>query len=174
MPLSQARSRSAPSAHHTHPKARIIPIMRKDPQPTNSVRCTTVLFGTKHRAYAPRLAPWHQHTHARTRPIDREKPDPKQARSDLRAVSHVASTSRSRLASRCQNNRRTHGFGATRRHLGSCLSFLSFSGLVWFFGPVRKVPDGLKNRGRPWVRAWWAWADLNGRPHAYQACALTS
>ena len=21
---------------------------------------------------------------------------------------------------------------------------------------------------------WWAWADLNGRPHAYQACALTS
>jgi hypothetical protein len=23
-------------------------------------------------------------------------------------------------------------------------------------------------------RAWWAWADLNGRPHAYQACALTS
>jgi hypothetical protein len=22
--------------------------------------------------------------------------------------------------------------------------------------------------------AWWAWADLNGRPHAYQACALTS
>jgi hypothetical protein len=23
-------------------------------------------------------------------------------------------------------------------------------------------------------KAWWAWADLNGRPHAYQACALTS
>ena len=23
-------------------------------------------------------------------------------------------------------------------------------------------------------RSWWAWADLNGRPHAYQACALTS
>jgi hypothetical protein len=23
-------------------------------------------------------------------------------------------------------------------------------------------------------RAWWARADLNGRPHAYQACALTS
>ena len=22
--------------------------------------------------------------------------------------------------------------------------------------------------------SWWAWADLNGRPHAYQACALTS
>jgi hypothetical protein len=26
----------------------------------------------------------------------------------------------------------------------------------------------------PRMRAWWAWADLNGRPHAYQACALTS
>jgi len=24
------------------------------------------------------------------------------------------------------------------------------------------------------MRAWWAWADLNGRPHAYQACALTN
>jgi hypothetical protein len=22
-------------------------------------------------------------------------------------------------------------------------------------------------------RAWWAWVDLNYRPHAYQACALT-
>ena len=24
------------------------------------------------------------------------------------------------------------------------------------------------------LRAWWAWIDLNYRPHAYQACALTS
>jgi hypothetical protein len=24
------------------------------------------------------------------------------------------------------------------------------------------------------THAWWAWADLNGRPHAYQACALAS
>ena len=23
------------------------------------------------------------------------------------------------------------------------------------------------------VKIWWAWADLNSRPHAYQACALT-
>ena len=27
---------------------------------------------------------------------------------------------------------------------------------------------------RPGRRAWWAWIDLNYRPHAYQACALTS
>jgi hypothetical protein len=24
------------------------------------------------------------------------------------------------------------------------------------------------------ICTWWAWADLNGRPHAYQACALTN
>ncbi len=23
-------------------------------------------------------------------------------------------------------------------------------------------------------KTWWAWVDLNYRPHAYQACALTS
>jgi hypothetical protein len=27
--------------------------------------------------------------------------------------------------------------------------------------------------GRTGGPGWWAWADLNGRPHAYQACALT-
>src|SRR5262245_45099878 len=24
------------------------------------------------------------------------------------------------------------------------------------------------------ICTWWAWAELNGRPHAYQACALTN
>jgi len=24
------------------------------------------------------------------------------------------------------------------------------------------------------VKVWWAWEDLNFRPHAYQACALTN
>ena len=24
------------------------------------------------------------------------------------------------------------------------------------------------------IEKWWAWADLNCRPHAYQACALTN
>jgi len=23
-------------------------------------------------------------------------------------------------------------------------------------------------------RTWWVWADLNGRPHPYQGCALTN
>ena len=26
----------------------------------------------------------------------------------------------------------------------------------------------------PFSATWWAWGDLNLRPHAYQACALTS
>ena len=34
--------------------------------------------------------------------------------------------------------------------------------------------QGRENRAGAPVLAWWAWADLNGRPHAYQACALTS
>ena len=35
-------------------------------------------------------------------------------------------------------------------------------------------PPGPPCAGEAVRAAWWAWADLNGRPHAYQACALTS
>ena len=35
--------------------------------------------------------------------------------------------------------------------------------------PAAPAPAPREGAGR----AWWAWADLNGRPHAYQACALT-
>jgi hypothetical protein len=39
---------------------------------------------------------------------------------------------------------------------------------------VRASPkDGCPPPGSPHAW-WWAWADLNGRPHAYQACALAS
>ncbi len=37
-------------------------------------------------------------------------------------------------------------------------------------GPATTPAGPSKNRRT----GWWAWADLNGRPHAYQACALTS
>ena len=60
--------------------------------------------------HMPRPRSRHQHTHARTRPIDRTRSDPN-GRSNLAAVSPVASASRSRLASRCQN----HRSGAGRR-----------------------------------------------------------
>ena len=30
-----------------------------------------------------------------------------------------------------------------------------------------------RNSDREWKK-WWAWEDLNFRPHAYQACALTN
>ena len=35
-----------------------------------------------------------------------------------------------------------------------------------------KVPMGLSYRFR-FFDSWWAWMELNHRPHAYQACALT-
>ena len=42
-------------------------------------------------------------------------------------------------------------------------------------GSLRAAGPSPGHDGRiPGKRAWWAWADLNGRPHAYQACALTS
>ena len=32
----------------------------------------------------------------------------------------------------------------------------------------------MPNDGQAHAIGWWAWADLNSRPHAYQACALTN
>ena len=37
---------------------------------------------------------------------------------------------------------------------------------------TNKVPMGLSYRFR-FFDSWWAWMELNHRPHAYQACALT-
>ena len=34
------------------------------------------------------------------------------------------------------------------------------------------TPGPLRRLARP--DTWWAWEDLNFRPHAYQACALTT
>ena len=45
------------------------------------------------------------------------------------------------------------------------------------YGPLRKPPGGSSHRPiRPRIhgRRWWAQADSNCRPHAYQACALTN
>ena len=44
------------------------------------------------------------------------------------------------------------------------------------YGPAGQIPAIGSRRIAEW-RAWpewWAWEDLNFRPHAYQACALTS
>ena len=40
--------------------------------------------------------------------------------------------------------------------------------------PEARFPSRARPRRESIGRAWWARADLNGRPHAYQACALTS
>ncbi len=40
------------------------------------------------------------------------------------------------------------------------------------YGPIEPCPRVNLDAGLP--AAWWAWKDLNFRPHAYQACALTN
>ena len=38
-------------------------------------------------------------------------------------------------------------------------------------GEAASVADALSPRAKA---LWWAWVELNYRPHAYQACALTT
>ncbi len=58
--------------------------------------------------------------------------------------------------------RRDHPGGADRDRTDDIqLAKLALSQLSYGPGTVQREP-------------WWAWVDLNYRPHAYQACALTS
>jgi hypothetical protein len=59
---------------------------------------------------------------------------------------------------------------------GSCAPGQAGKGFPWAFG-ARTGQAAHRGAAAPPGAAterWWAWADLNGRPHAYQACALTS
>ena len=62
----------------------------------------------------------------------------------------------------------------------SSIYFIRFSmNIYWTFRFNRKFPDvyGLKTCYPPYVYrkgSWWAQVDSNHRPHAYQACALTT
>ncbi len=52
-------------------------------------------------------------------------------------------------------------------------------GTSWSIWDSNPRPQACKARAlpaelMPLRAAWWAWKDLNFRPHAYQACALTS
>ena len=108
-------------------------------------------------------APAYLHTHARARPIDRTRPaqaQPEGCARKVPAASPVMPASRSRLASRCQNVTTACARlarGSTRRS--------RLSGAA----PGAATPSLDRTHA-----CWWAWADSNGRPHAYQACALTS
>jgi hypothetical protein len=77
-----------------------------------------------------------------------------------KAAHPVMPASRSRLASRCQNVHKTRPARFGRR------------------APIssgrRNPADALARPAARTHASWWAWADLNGRPHAYQACALAS
>jgi hypothetical protein len=82
--------------------------------------------------------------------------------------------SRSRLASRCPENRRQRADGRPDDPPPAPPSQLAVP------DARRRAPETfcppiavLCHLSLP-TPVWWAWADLNGRPHAYQACALTS
>ena len=60
-----------------------------------------------------------------------------------------------------------HGGGERDRTDGLLLAKQALSQLSY-------TPENLKRAS--WLLArsdWWAWMELNHRPHAYQACALT-
>ena len=53
--------------------------------------------------------------------------------------------------------------------------------LIWFGGGERDRTDDpllakqvLSQLSYTPISPWWVWVDLNHRPHAYQACALTN
>ena len=62
------------------------------------------------------------------------------------------------------------------------LSQLSYGPLIGSRKPEGKNPEALDRSARTsgfWPlgsgsQTWWAWVDSNYRPHAYQACALTT
>jgi hypothetical protein len=96
-------------------------------------------------------APAYLHTHARARPIDRARPQGQGGRS-----CHARFTVTTRFTMSKRLAAHTTPLGAARADL--------LSG--------RLQEDAvLLDRTHA---CWWAWADSNGRPHAYQACALTS
>ena len=52
------------------------------------------------------------------------------------------------------------------------------SGVQAYHIALQAEPGSLRrtsgDRLAPFNYEWWAWVDLNYRPHAYQACALTT
>ena len=64
--------------------------------------------------------------------------------------------------------------GASRDRTGDLkLAKLALSQLSYGPDPV-SATDGKRKASRPATSMWWAWEDLNFRPHAYQARALTN
>ncbi len=59
-----------------------------------------------------------------------------------------------------------HEMGASGKRAGK--------GFPLAFGARTARPRAVPPHPKGPAERWWAWADLNGRPHAYQACALTS
>ena len=41
-------------------------------------------------------------------------------------------------------------------------------------GSIPKAEAGLPGKVHKKYECWWAWTDLNSRPHPYQGCALAT
>ena len=68
-----------------------------------------------------------------------------------------------------------HEDGGARRDRTDDLMLAKHALSQLSYGPVSLVEtDGKLNRKRRGWKEWWAWEDLNFRPHAYQARALTN
>jgi hypothetical protein len=74
------------------------------------------------------------------------------------------------------------GIGGARRDRTDDLMLAKHALYQLSYGPLflRSRPAGMRGSRRPVCppevshEVWWAQADSNRRPHAYQACALTS
>lgn len=91
------------------------------------------------------------HTHAA-----RRAPERKDQEESAAGLASARPTRAARVAPRAPE-----GTGLRRHHHTMCKEHAAGSA-------------GPRHRATPERGTWWAWADLNGRPHAYQACALTS
>jgi hypothetical protein len=122
---------------------------RARPRPAPKPRCAA---RSRCASIAPTgtTGPGVLHTHARARPIDHSRPE---GQGGLSCHARFTVTTRFTMSKRPQGPPRP--LRAARAEL---------------------VRAAQRTNVRPerTHAFWWAWADLNGRPHAYQACALAS
>ena len=114
-----------------------------------------------------------KHTHAKRAPCRRRKQEGRTTLTCRRPPHHDACKNRSSHARTTGTSSPPHDVQGTCAAAPAQQGRRRADGVLASGGRARPGPrrPHLPGRGS---EAWWAWADLNGRPHAYQACALTS
>jgi hypothetical protein len=91
----------------------------------------------------------------------------------LKILSNKTLIGKHLMATKSEPNLSSGGAGRDRTDdlllAKQALSQLSYSPLNRTEAATNQLADQWTNRV-----VWWAWVDLNYRPHAYQACALTN